>query len=71
MISKTSTGNRSEEACDINKALKYFNTKVSGAFDRHAPTIQKNVKCRPCKWLTRELKKDMNNRDRQLRKAMK
>ena len=33
MISKTSTGNRSEEACDINKALKYFNTKVPGAFD--------------------------------------
>ena len=60
-----------EEAFDVNKALKYFNTKVSEAFDRHAPTIQKNVKGRPCKWLTRELKKETNNRDWQLRKARK
>ena len=38
-----------EEASDVNKALKYFNTKVSEVFDRHAPTIQKNIKRRPCK----------------------
>ena len=60
-----------EEASDVNKALKYFNTKVSEVFGRHAPTIQKNVKGRPCKWLNRELKKEMNNRYGQLRKASK
>ena len=49
--------------------LKYFNTKVFEIFDRHAPTIQKNVKGRPCKWVTRELKKEMNNRDWKPRKA--
>ena len=44
---------------------------MSEVFNKHAPTIQKNVKGRPCKWLTRELKMEMNNRDRQLRKARK
>ena len=33
-----------EEASDVNKALKYFNAKVSEVFDRYAPTIQKKVK---------------------------
>ena len=42
-----------EEATHVNKALKYFNTKVSKIFDRHEPTIQKNVKGRPYKWLTK------------------
>ena len=60
-----------EKESDVNKALKNFNAKVSEVFDRHARTIQKNVKRRPCKWLTRELKKEINNRDRQLRKARK
>ena len=60
-----------EKESDVNKALKNFNAKVSEVFDRHARTIQKNVKRRPCKWLTRELKKKMNNRDRQLSKARK
>ena len=60
-----------EKASHVNKALKYFNTKVSDVFDRHVPTIQKNVKGRPCKWLTRELKKEMNNQERQPRKARK
>ena len=60
-----------EEASDVNKALKYFNTKVSKVFDRHAPTIRKKVKERLCKWLIRELKKEVNNQNRQLRKAIK
>ena len=51
-----------EEASDVNKALKYFNAKVSKVIGRHAPTIQKSVKGRPCKWLIRKLKKEMNNR---------
>ena len=42
-----------EEASEVNKAFRYFNTKVSKIFDRHEPTIQKNVKGRPCKWLTK------------------
>ena len=60
-----------EEVSDVNKVLEYFNAKVSEVSDRHAPSIQKKVKGRPCKWLTRELKKEMNNRVRQLRKAKK
>ena len=60
-----------EEASDVNKALKYFKTKVSKVFDRHAPTIRKKVKERLCKWLIRELKKEVNNQNRQLRKAIK
>ena len=52
-----------EEASDVNKALKYFTTKVSKVFDRHAPIIQKKVKGRQCKWLTRKLKKEMDNED--------
>ena len=58
-----------KEASDFNKALKYFNTKVSKVFDRYAPTMRKKVKERLCKWLIRELKKEMNNQNRQLRKA--
>ena len=38
-----------EEASDVNKSLKYFNAKLSEVFDRHATTIQKNIKGRPCK----------------------
>ena len=60
-----------EEASDVNKALKFFNAKVYEVLNRHEPTIQKNVKGRPCKWLTRELKTEMNNQDQQIRKARK
>ena len=49
-----------KEASDFNKALKYFNTKVSKVFDRYAPTMRKKVKERLCKWLIRELKKETN-----------
>ena len=42
-----------EEASEVNKAFRYFNSKLSKIFDRHEPTIQKNVKGRPCKWLTK------------------
>ena len=52
-----------KEASDVNKALKYFNAKVAKVFGRHAPTIQKNVTGRPCKWVSGELKKEMNNQD--------
>ena len=33
--------------------------------------MENNFKGRPCKWLTGELKKEINNRDRQLRKVRK
>ena len=59
------------ETSDVNEVLKYFNAKVSEVFNWHASTVQKNVKGRACKWLTRELKKEMNNWYQQLRKARK
>jgi len=58
-----------EEATDVNTAVDYLNTKLTDIYDRHAPKVQKTVKGRPCKWLTRELKTEMNSRDCQLRKA--
>ena len=59
------------ELNNVNAAVDYFNTMVTDVFDKHAPRIRKIVKGRPCKWLNRELKKEMHNRDRQLRKARK
>ena len=60
-----------ESINDVNSALNFFNTTLGEIFDKHAPIIRKKVKGKPCKWLTRELKGVMNNRDKQLRKARK
>ena len=48
-----------------------FNVIVKNIFDKHAPTINKRTKSRPCAWNTDELKKFMNKRDRVLKKARK
>ena len=59
------------EATDANVALKYFNHKLKSLFDKHAPISEKSPKSRLCKWLTAELKIDMNNRDRLHQKVQK
>ena len=71
MILKNINWKPIEEGSDIYKAIKYFNTKVSGVFDSHSPTIQKKAIGGLCKWVARELKKEINNQDRQLRKVRK
>ena len=40
-------------------------------FQNHAPIIKKRVKGSFCPWLTEEIKLNMNNRDKLLRKARK
>ena len=57
------------EATEVNVALKYFNHKLKNHFDKHAPISEKRVKSRPCKWLTAELKIEMDSRDKLHRKA--
>ena len=52
------------KATDVNVALKYFNHKLRNLFDKHAPISEKRVKSRPCKWLTAELKIEMDNQDK-------
>ena len=59
------------EATEVNVALKYFNHKLKNLFDKHAPISEKRVKSCPCKWLTAELKIEMDNRDKLHQKAQK
>ena len=59
------------EANDLNVTLKYFNHRLKNLFDKHAPILEKRVKSRPSKWLTAELKIEMDNRDKLHRKAQK
>ena len=59
------------ETNKINESIKAFNTILEGAFNNHAPIIEKKVKGRPCPWLNRTLKSKMNERDNLLRKAKK
>ena len=58
-------------ATDANVALKYFNHKLKNLFDKHAPISEKRVKSRPCKWLTTELKIEMDHWGKLHRKAQK
>ena len=59
------------QANDVNIATNYFNSKLRKIFDTHAPIIEKRTERRPCKWLSKDIKKTMQNRDKQLRKARK
>ena len=59
------------EATEVNVALKYFNRKLKNLFDKHAPISEKRVKSCPCKWLTAELKIEMDNWDKLHQKAQK
>ena len=44
---------------------------LARCINRHAPITKKTVKGKPIPWLTKEIKKQMNDRDRLLRKARK
>ena len=56
------------ETC-IKSALEKFNRGVSQCIEKHAPVVKKRVKGRLCPWLTKELKREMNHRDKLLRRA--
>ena len=44
---------------------------LKGTIDRHAPFISKRIKGKPSPWITDKLKKEMNARDKLMRKARK
>ena len=56
---------------DVNKAWHFLRNILTMLFNKHAPMITKRVKGSFCPWLTTEIKKLMNRRDKLLRKCRK
>ena len=54
-----------------NTCWSYLKNVLTTKIDCHAPKIQKQIKGKPCPWLTIELKSLMNTRDKARRKARK
>ena len=54
-----------------NKAWFAMHSILKGTIDRHAPFISKRIKGKPSPWITDKLKKEMNARDKLMRKARK
>ena len=59
------------KSSDVNSAVTYFNSELRKVFDKYAPIIEKRIKGKSCKWLNSDLRKEMNNRDKQMRNARK
>ena len=57
------------DSSNIENTVNYLNHHVKAVFDKHAPSITKKVKGRPCPWFTEDINVDMNKRDQVLRKA--
>ena len=55
----------------VNAAWCFIKDKLTTVFNRHAPFIEKQVKDRFSPWLSSEIRQQMNNRDKALRKACK
>ena len=55
----------------VNAAWCFIKDKLTTVFNRHAPFIEKRVKDRFSPWLSSEIRQQMNNRDKALRKARK
>ena len=53
----------------VNNAWLCIKNLLSNVFDRHAPALVKKVRGKPAPWLTCEVKKLMNERDKALRKS--
>ena len=53
----------------VNDAWLCIKNLLSSVFHRHAPVLLKKVKGKPAPWLTCEVKKLMNERDKALRKS--
>ena len=56
---------------NVNKAWLFLCNILTNCFDKHAPVITKRVKGTFAPWLSSEIKKLMNNRDKMLRKFRK
>eukprot|EP00112_Aurelia_sp_Birch-Aquarium-sp1_P013272 Seg2810.6 transcript_id=Seg2810.6/GoldUCD/mRNA.D3Y31 product="hypothetical protein" protein_id=Seg2810.6/GoldUCD/D3Y31 len=56
---------------DVNEAWNEMKNIVLEVFDKHAPRIMKKVRGKLAPWLTDDVKKLMNERDKLLRKSRK
>ena len=56
---------------DVNAAWCFIKDMITTVFNRHAPFIEKQVKDPFRPWLSTEIRRQMNNRDKALRKARK
>ena len=61
--------NRVYRTTSASKALNYFLSVLKETLDEYAPFIVKQIKGKPSPWITKNLSKEMNNRDQLLRKA--
>ena len=69
---KKLTGNRYTHTLTLMLlAWCLIKDKLTTVFNRHAPFIEKQVKDRFCSWSSTEIRQQMNNRDKVLRKALK
>jgi len=57
------------EMMDVNKAYKYLYKILIKTIDRNAPYISKKVKGKYSPWLSIDVKSEMNQRDKLMRKA--
>ena len=53
----------------VNTAWAFLKNSLQQCIDKHAPLIEKKVKGRSCPWLTSFVKKEMNLRDKLLKKT--
>jgi len=54
---------------DSNRCWGLIKNILTKCIDTHAPFTKKTIKGKPCPWLTESIKKQMNDRDKILRKA--
>ena len=56
---------------EVNTAWSHMRSILITSLNKFAPKIVKRIKGKPCPWLTKELKQEMNTRDKLLRKSRK
>ena len=66
---KNSNINLTDQFENVNKAWRHLYATLLTIFNKHALIIEKKVKGKPSPWLTSELKKKRNERDKRLRKC--
>ena len=68
---KTTNWQAVNEFYDSNISWKLIKHILTRCINKHTPITKKIVKGKPIPWLTKEIKKQMNDRDGLLRKARK
>lgn len=56
---------------NVNKAWNLFKNILLNTINIHAPIVKKRIKGKRCPWLTADIRTQMSNRDKILRKARK